>query len=123
MQSTNRVAVAVAGLNRDYTLPASTLQREVVHRRTFSVTVCSGRQNKALTNDREGDNFVIFGQLDASDARRATPHGAHIFFLETNRLAMTGDEQYFRVAIGNGHIHQFVVTTQVQRNDAIGAWA
>ena len=57
-------------------------------------------------------------QLDATHARRTSSHRTHIGFLETNGLAVTCDQQNLSLAIGNFNVHELVIVTQIDRDNA-----
>ena len=105
-------------MNRDDTLSAAALYREFVHLRPFAETVLGRRQDHAVTNNGQCNDFVSLRQFDATNTGSTAAHWPDVILLEANGLAMTRDQHDLLLTVRDSDVHQFVIVPQVNRDDA-----
>jgi len=110
------------GLQVDRSLAAPRLNAVFVNRRAFAVAVLRNRQHKGvLRGNLHADDVIALIEVDAADAAGRAAHVAHVVFPEADRHAQPRGQENILIAVGQLHIHQFVIVIDGNGDNAAGA--
>ena len=77
-----------------------------------------GQEVGVIGDDDQSDYAISIGEPDAFDPGGGSPHDPGIAFIEPDRHAVGGAQQYVVVAMGLDDSDQFIAIVEIDRVDA-----
>src|SRR5690625_980963 len=119
----DEVADPLGDPQRDHAEAAAALQRVLRQLGLLAEAAFGHRQQLGvllvlLGDDRQAHHVIALTQADTDHTLGSAAGGAHVSFVETERLAFVGRQDDIRLAVSRAYRHQFVAVHQVDGDQA-----